>query len=103
MNRTDRHDPTTDDPTDRESTPMGEVSHTHPHADRGTVNRPFERGPIVAADGGERDAYDAAAREEDDEDDSDRMEDVNHTPPHGDGVDRVFTRGNENEPVESEE
>ncbi|WP_321112736.1 hypothetical protein [Halorussus salinisoli] len=105
MNRTNR----TDDPiTDREPTTMGEVSHTHPHADRGTVNRPFERGPVVAADGGRREAYDADAREEEQEEDDgdhehDRMKDVNHTPPHGDGVDRVFERGRENEAVESEE
>nr|WP_128478460.1 hypothetical protein [Halorussus pelagicus] len=90
---------------------MGAVSHTHPHADRGTVNRPFQRGPIVAADGGRREARDDAseadAREEDDESreasGDDRMKDVEHTPPHGEGVDRVFERGSETEAVESEE
>jgi hypothetical protein len=110
-----RDDPTrTDSNTDDDSTPMGDVSHTHPHADRGTVNRPFQRGPVVAADGGRReardadardaDARDADAREEDDEQtDEDRMKDVNHTPPHGEGADRVFERGGEHDPAESEE
>nr|WP_135827253.1 hypothetical protein [Halorussus ruber] len=84
---------------------MGEVSHTHPHTARGAINRPFQRGPVVAADGGEREAYDeteADAREEDDEREGDQMKDVNHTPPHGDGANPVFERGRE-EPVESEE
>ena len=131
MTRTDRRETPTDDPiTDRESTPMRDVSHTHPYADRGTVNRPFERGPVVAADGGEvnevnrassehrsdggkSNAYDA--REEGGErpseenarpsDEDARMRDVNHTAPHGEGesVDRVFERGGAEEPVESEE
>ncbi|WP_238398192.1 hypothetical protein [Halorussus salinus] len=110
-----RHTQSRDDPTgtdqntdDGNSTPMGDVSHTHPHADRGTVNRPFQRGPVVAADGGRREARDAEAdadaREEDDErTDEDRMKDVAHTPPHGEGADRVFERGGERDPVESEE
>ena len=117
MTRHDRHtqtrtdDSTAESRTDTESTPMGAVSHTHPHADRGTVNRPFQRGPIVAADGGEHEARDADASEADarEEDESgeasedDRMKDVEHTPPHGEGVDRVFERGGETEAVESEE
>ena len=103
-----RHTQTRDDPTrtdsddDGNSTPMGDVSHTHPHADRGTVNRPFQRGPIVAADGGEREAYDARD-EEDEQADDEQMKDVAHTPPHGEGADRVFERGGERDPVESEE
>ncbi|UPW00246.1 hypothetical protein M0R88_17260 [Halorussus gelatinilyticus] len=98
-----RDDSTPTDDTDDE-TPMRDVSHTHPHAARGTVNRPFQRGPVVAADGGEREAYDADAREEDDEESrADRMKDVAHTPPYGEGADRVFERGGEREPVESEE
>lgn len=96
---------------------MGEVSHTHPYADHGAVNRPFQRGPIVAADGGEREAYDEekteardeekawadAREEEDDERDGDQMKDVNHTPPHGSSANPVFERGGADEPVESEE
>jgi hypothetical protein len=90
---------------------MGEVSHTHPYTARGAINRPFQRGPVVAADGGEREASDgeeaeaaADAREEDDEKrDGDRMKDVNHTPPHGEGANPVFERGGREESVESEE
>ncbi|UPV74193.1 hypothetical protein M0R89_16845 [Halorussus limi] len=126
MTRPDRHTQTRDDSTTDQTaddTPMRDVSHTHPHAARGTVNRPFQRGPVVAADGGERDAVsrtsedersesseserearDADAREEDDEESrADRMKDVAHTPPYGEGADRVFERGGEREPVESEE
>lgn len=109
---------------------MGEVSHTHPYADHGAVNRPFQRGPIVAADGGERnsvsrtseeeqggssgserESYDeeeakADDREEEDEEregKGDRMKDVKHTPPHGEGANPVFERGGKEGPVESEE
>ncbi|NHN58991.1 hypothetical protein G9466_07890 [Halorussus sp. JP-T4] len=87
---------------------MRDVSHTHPHAARGTVNRPFERGPVVAADGGRREAVEPeAAEEEVDEENeaADRMKDVSHTPPHDDGesADRVFERGGEYRTVESEE
>ena len=111
---------------------MGGVSHTHPYADHGAVNRPFQRGPVVVADGGERnsvsrtpeeersesseserEAYDeeepttgenADAREEEaDERDGERMKDVNHTPPHGASANPVFERGGKEEPVESEE
>ena len=107
MNRTDRHDATQpDDPTtERASTPMRDVSHTHPHAARGTVNRPFERGPVVAADGGEREAYDAEEEVDEENETADRMKDVSHTPPHDDGesADRVFERGGEYRTVESEE
>jgi hypothetical protein len=120
MNRTDRHHgetrtddrptdsrPTDSRPTDTESTSMAEVSHSHPYADRDALKQLFERGPVVAADGGRRDA-----REENEEDEKDereaeqpkpRMKDVNHEPPYGEGVDRVFERGGKEEPVESEE
>lgn len=85
---------------------MREVSHTHPYTDRGAINRPFERGPVVAADGGEREAY------EGDEDEGERaedepitkMKDVDHTPPRdAESANRVFERGGKEEPVESEE
>ena len=105
---------------------MGEVSHTHPYSDSGAINRPFQRGPIVAADGGERnsvsrtpqeersessgserEAYDEDTSEESeteaDERDGERMKDVNHTPPHGASANPVFERGGTEEPVESEE
>lgn len=80
---------------------MREVSHTNPHGDPSVTNRPFQRGPVVAADGGRRGARD----EESDDADATPMKDVDHTPPYGDGeeVDRVFERGGSEEPVESEE
>jgi len=109
-NRTDPQTATDRQSDDSSPTKMGEVSHTHPHTARGAINRPFQRGPVVAADGGEREAYEgeepeaaADAREEDDERDSDQMKDVNHTPPHGEGANPVFERGGREEPVESEE
>ena len=104
---------------------MGDVSHTHPYTGRGAINRPFERGPVVAADGGDRGAYD-----EDEEDgeaeritdeSTTKMKDIDHTPPRdAESANRVFARGNERtargaerpgdferggkeEPVESEE
>ncbi|WP_433633821.1 hypothetical protein [Halomicrococcus sp. NG-SE-24] len=84
---------------------MADVSHTHPYADRGTVNRPFERGPTIAADGGRRGAAErpsnerASAEDADEESsgvDDETMADVDHTPP-GDApsADGVFERGNE--------
>ena len=73
--------------SDGDGRTMGEISHTHPHTDRGAINRPFERGPTVAADGGRRDAA---------SDEEETMEDVSHTPPAGAGsADGVFDRGNE--------
>ena len=108
MNRTDRHDATRSDRPNSDRT-MQNVSHTHPYADRGALANLFERGPVVAADGGKRESYDASEEEAPDEPrpdaDEARMRDVDHTPPHdeGDGVNRVFERGGKEEPVESEE
>ena len=65
---------------------MREVSHTHPDHDT-TDWHYFHRGPTVAADGGRRETEDG--REERDID-RETMEDVSHTPPHGDGADRVW-------------
>ncbi|WP_238392226.1 hypothetical protein [Halorussus amylolyticus] len=80
---------------------MADVSHTHPHTDRGAINRPFVRGPVVAADGGERESYDGeeAADESEDEESRQQMKDVNHTPPDGEGANPVFERGGKEEPV----
>ncbi|WP_440008564.1 hypothetical protein [Halomicrococcus sp. SG-WS-1] len=84
---------------------MADVSHTHPYVDRGTVNRPFERGPTIAADGGrrgaaERPSNERAPGEDADEEssgvDDETMADVDHTPPVGaPSADGVFERGNE--------
>ncbi|USZ68284.1 hypothetical protein NGM10_00745 [Halorussus salilacus] len=87
---------------------MREVSHTHPYTDRGAVNRPFERGPVVAADGGRREAYDedeeAPENEADEEEPTEKMKHVDHTPPRdAESANRVFERGGAEEPVESEE
>jgi len=115
---TDRRD-RTDGPITDGST-MCEVSHTHPFTDRGALNRVFERGTRVAADGGERNAgeperREADARNPDADENSDaddeasaetremRMKDIDHTPPHGEDVSRVFERGGKEEPVEAEE
>jgi len=120
--------------TDRDTTnrSMRDVSHTHPYSDHGAVNRPFERGPVVAADGGERvgdsrtsndersESFGSerehgereervAAGVEDEEDPEDdesngKMRDVDHTPPRdAESANRVFERGGKEEPVESEE
>ncbi|WP_225741294.1 hypothetical protein [Halorussus halophilus] len=99
-NRTRR--PATRITTDRDSTgdrnpitnTMGEVSHNHPYTARGAINRPFERGPVVAADGGRRDAGHEKKHQ---------MKDVDHTPPHGEGAKRVFERGGEGEEDEETE
>lgn len=101
---------------------MRDVSQTNPHTPRETVNRPFVRGPVVAAaggtrtavDGGTREAADGGTRETDDEETEEeqeapgeeerqQMRDVDHTPPHGDGANRVFERGGKEEPVEPDE
>jgi hypothetical protein len=98
---------------------MRNVSHTHPFTDRGALNRVFERGTRIAADGGKRnatdperrEAYDARNPDEDADEGSEadektaktRMKDVDHTPPHGEDVSRVFERGGKEEPVEAEE
>jgi len=84
---------------------MSEVSHTNPHGDPSVTNRPFQRGPVVAADGGRRGARDEDDESDDEEADATPMRDVDHTPPYGDGeeVDRVFERGGSEEPVETEE
>ncbi|MFB6183179.1 MAG: hypothetical protein ABEI96_01375 [Haloarculaceae archaeon] len=84
--------------------PMKAVSHTDPYTDSAFGSGPaFQRGPTVAADGGERDA----AGEDEDEDDpfaveepsveEQTMKDVSHTPPHDEAedVNRVFERGTE--------
>ncbi|WP_276272108.1 hypothetical protein [Haloarcula litorea] len=72
----------TDDDTNETRETMGEVDHTHPHTND-TFGNPFQRGPAVAADGGE-------AEEPTDE----TMEDVDHESP-GEGVDRAYERGTE--------
>ncbi|MCL7416506.1 MAG: hypothetical protein M8354_01530 [Halalkalicoccus sp.] len=63
---------------------MRDIDHTHPYDDT-SAGSLFVRGPVIAADGGRREA-----------DERDRMKDVDHTPPHDDeGAKRVFERGEE--------
>jgi hypothetical protein len=98
--------------TSERRTEMKAVDHTHPD-----TGRPFgeavvyQRGPAVAADGGEREPRrsaphsDGGARETEDEREADaeetddtgemRMEDVDHEPPNEAEANRVFERGNE--------
>jgi hypothetical protein len=92
-------------------TDMKNVDHTHPYDDR-NAGKLFRRGPTVVADGGRRDerrsrqtASDGgeadAEPEERDEGSENRMRDVSHDDPEGDGANRVFERGREHD--ESEE
>jgi len=107
--RRTRDDSTTNRPAAGQT--LADVSHTHPYGDHGAINRPFQRGPTVVADGGRRDAVDEEveedeqAEESEDESSRTRLKDVDHTPPYSDGeeVDRVFERGGKEEPVASEE
>ncbi|ADD04486.1 uncharacterized protein Nmag_0902 [Natrialba magadii ATCC 43099] len=81
---------------------MGEVSHTNPYTGE-TAGNLFNRGPIVATDGGRPAATDPKSRRADDSAadapaeanaNADTMRDVSHTPPNGtDDANRVFERG----------
>lgn len=88
---------------------MADVSHTNPYTGE-TAGRLFNRGPIVATDGGERPAEDdrssgrkPAASDSNGDDDgtdstgdrsTDTMADVEHTPPNeSEDANRVFERG----------
>ena len=87
---TDHTDMTDDNDT------LGEMSHTNPYT--GQVfgdTQTYSRGNTVAADGGEADAAD---EEETHDDEPDRLEDVNHTPPgENDGAQRAYDRGVDDE------
>ena len=74
----------TDGEQSESRTTMGRIEHTHPETN-GTFGAVFRRGPVVAADGGERDA-----EEETDE----TMEDIDHEAPD-EGVTRAYERGTE--------
>ena len=73
-------------------TDMEDVNHTHPYDDR-SAGKLFRRGPTVVADGGEAEAE----PEEADAGTDNRMRDVSHDDPEGDGVNRVFERGPEHD------
>ncbi|OIB56030.1 hypothetical protein [Natrialba sp. SSL1] len=75
---------------------MGEVSHTNPYTGE-TAGNLFNRGPIVATDGGEPAATDPESRSRSRsqrKSDAETMRDVSHTPPNdSDDANRVFERG----------
>ncbi|MGQ3719724.1 hypothetical protein [Natrialba aegyptia] len=74
---------------------MGEVSHTNPYTGE-TAGRLFNRGPIVAADGGRPAATDpeSRSRRSSTGDSTETMRDISHTPPNdSDDANRVFERG----------
>ena len=67
---------------------MRDLRHVHAEHDPRAWHW-FARGPLVAADGGRRDAED----ERDVEDE--QLRDVSHAPTHGEGANRVWNRGDE--------
>ena len=67
---------------------MRNVDHTHPYDDT-SAGELFLRGPVVAADGGRREAGEPS--------DSGTMEDVDHTPPGDTSANPVFERGDEHD------
>ena len=84
---------------------MADVSHTNPYTGE-TAGRLFNRGPIVAADGGEPAATDSNGDGNEPESTDDRstetMADVEHTPPKdAEDANRVFERGQQ--PVDDTE
>ncbi|MFB6299383.1 MAG: hypothetical protein ABEH65_03910 [Halobacteriales archaeon] len=84
--------------TEKNSDTLGEVDHTHPFDGR-PFGVAFRRGPTIAADGGRRDPT-ASNEEETDAEPTDAIEetagepadlsDISHTPPDGDGANRVW-------------
>jgi len=86
--------------TDRTDGTMAEVSHVNPHTGRPFgATAVFGRGPRIATDGGQSEGPPEDAPEAgtapDEEGDEETMADVSHTPPNGDGANRVFERGTE--------
>ncbi|MDY6818848.1 MAG: hypothetical protein SVG88_09315 [Halobacteriales archaeon] len=97
------HDTTTetDRDTDTEPETLSEIDHTHP-TDNRSFGAAFRRGPTVIADGGRREtAREPAATDEESEmepadpteetaDEPAKLGDISHTPPDGDGANRVW-------------
>jgi hypothetical protein len=73
--------------TDETRQTLREMSHTSPYTDEafGDV-MVYHRGPVVATDGGE---------DPDRDDRGKQLADIDHTPPHGESVNRVYERGTE--------
>ena len=68
---------------------MADVNHTNPYTGE-TFGTGFRRGPTIAADGGEKEGEDPDGRDADAS-----MQSVDHTPPPGEGANRVWKRGTE--------
>jgi hypothetical protein len=96
--------------SDESNRTMGDVNHTHPYTGE-TFGTAFRRGPTVAADGGTaNDASGASSDRRSDggardsaSDERATMRTVDHTPPHGEGANRVWERGAEPAPDEDAE
>ncbi|WP_290819048.1 hypothetical protein [Halovivax sp.] len=116
MRSTDNRPAANDPAENRPPKTMGEISHRNPYTGE-PAGEFFNRGPIVRTDGGrsaaesertDDGADETSAPEEDDPKDddrsTDRMRDVDHTPPkEAADANRVFERGGREETVESEE
>jgi hypothetical protein len=74
---------------------MAEISHTNPNTGE-TFGTVYRRGPAVADGSGDARGTDADPASEDE--DTDRMRDVDHTPRDGDGANEVWERGDEERP-----
>jgi len=86
---------------------LGDASHTPPHEPRTPVQRRYQRGTGAVTDGGRESRPEGAtpderagqrpastdAPEDDEEESAETMEDVDHTPREGDGVNHVYQRG----------
>lgn len=84
--------------TDETGSTLKEMSHTNPFTENSFGDAMvFHRG-LVAADGGEaprREGMTGDGSEPDPDRDGSRLGDIDHTPPHGEGVNRVYERGTE--------
>lgn len=86
--------------TDETGSTLKGMSHTNPYTENPFGDAMvFHRG-LVAADGGEdprREGTtgDGSEHTEDPSRDGSRLGDIDHTPPYGEGVNRVYERGTE--------
>ncbi|WP_435364131.1 hypothetical protein [Haloarchaeobius sp. DYHT-AS-18] len=90
--------------TNKANGTMEDVSHTNPYTGE-SMGSVFEHGVTIVADGGRDPEREDVEAEAETETDGTPMKDVDHTPPHddGEGTDRVFERGGEGVPEETEE
>jgi len=79
--------------TERER--LGEISHTNPYTDESFgETTTYQRGPVVAADGGHDPEREQEAEDEEEPED-DTLRDIDHEPPDGEGTQATYERGNE--------